>query len=87
MGTLRSEIDQAIKSYRSQGYCTSMGEIRRGNHSISVMLNLPHLGRRMTLSCGGPADQLPERVLHHRVAPLLMQSAAAIERLSAGLAH
>ncbi|WP_454754073.1 IclR family transcriptional regulator [Cupriavidus necator] len=87
LDSLRSEFDHAIQSYRNQGYCTSLGEIRPSNHSISVMLNLAHLGRRMTLSCGGPADQLPERILHQRVAPLLMQCAATIERVSAGLAH
>jgi len=78
---LRSERDHAVHSYRSQGgYCTSLGEGRPGNHSISVPLNLPHLGRRFFLSCGGPANRLSERVLHDRVAPLLIKSAAQIER-------
>jgi len=81
--TLHSELDQAVKSYRSRGYCTSLGEARPGNNSISVSLNMPHLGRRLFLSCGGPAARLPERHLHDRVAPLLMRSANEIERLSA----
>lgn len=77
---LHGEFDQAVRTYRSQGYCTSLGEGRPGNHSISVSLNLPHLGRRFFLSCGGPANRLSERFLHDRVAPLLMRSAAHIER-------
>ncbi len=83
---LRRELDHAIRSYRSQGFCTSLGEGRPGNHSISITLNLPHLGSRLLLSCGGPADRLSERVLNDRVAPLLMRSAAEIERTSARLA-
>lgn len=82
---LHGELDGARGSYRSRGYCTSLGETRPGNHSISVMLNLPHLGRRLALSCGGPADQLPERVLHDRVGPALLQAAASIEQASGRL--
>ncbi len=84
--SLRGELDHAVHSYRSEGYCTSLGEGRPGNHSISITLNLPHLGRRLALSCGGPAERLSERVLHERVAPLLMHSAAEIERASARMA-
>lgn len=80
---LHAELDRAVDSYRSRGYCTSLGEGRPGNHSISVMLNLPHLGRRLFLSCGGPAQRLPERFLYDRVAPQLMRSADEIERHSA----
>jgi DNA-binding IclR family transcriptional regulator len=86
VAALRRERDQAVSSYRSRGYCTSLGEGRPGNHSISVSLNLPHLGRRLLLSCGGPAEHLTEAVLHERAAPLLMQSALDIERTSARLA-
>ncbi len=80
---LHSEFDNAVRAYRSQGYCTSLGEGRPGNHSISISLNLPHLGRRFFLSCGGPANRMSERFLHDRVAPLLVRSAAYIERDSA----
>lgn len=80
---LHTELDHAVRSYRSRGFCTSLGEGRPGNNSISVMLNLPNLGRRLFLSCGGPAHRLPERFLYDRVAPLLMRSAADIERDSA----
>jgi DNA-binding IclR family transcriptional regulator len=82
---LRSELEQAIDSYRSRGYCTSLGEGRPGNHSISLALNLPHLGQRLLLSCGGPAQRLTERLLHERVAPSLMRSAREIERVSSRL--
>jgi DNA-binding IclR family transcriptional regulator len=80
--TLHKELDQAVNSYRSRGYCTSLGEGRPGNNSISVPVNMPHLGRRLFLSCGGPAARLPERHIHDRAAPLLRRSAAEIERLS-----
>ena len=83
---LHDEFDKAVRNYRNQGYCTSLGEGRPGNHSISVPLNLPHLGRRMLLSCGGPAERMSERVLRDRVAPLLMRNAAEIERTSQRLA-
>jgi DNA-binding IclR family transcriptional regulator len=82
---LRGELEQAIDSYRSRGYCTSLGEGRPGNHSISLALNLPHLGQRLLLSCGGPAQRLTERLLHERVAPSLMRSAREIERVSSRL--
>lgn len=82
-GALQEERDCALRSYRGYGYCTSLGEIRPGNHSVSTTVNLPHLGRRLTLSCGGPAEMLPERILRDRIAPLLMSSAAAIESISA----
>lgn len=80
---LHSELECAVSSYRSHGYCTSLGEGRPGNNSISVTLNLPHLGRRLFLSCGGPANRLSERLLRDRAAPLLMRSATDIERQSA----
>jgi DNA-binding IclR family transcriptional regulator len=82
---LRGELERAVDSYRSRGYCTSLGESRPGNHSISVELNLPHLGQRLLLSCGGPAQRLTERLLNDRVAPLLMRSAREIERVSGQL--
>lgn len=82
---LQEERDSALHSYRGYGYCTSLGEIRPGNHSVSTTVHLPHLGRRLILSCGGPADLLPERVLRDRIAPMLMQSATAIESVSAKL--
>ncbi len=79
---LQEERDGALSSYRGYGYCTSMGEIRPGNHSVSTTVHLPHLGRRLILSCGGPANMLPERTLRDHVAPLLMRSAANIESIS-----
>ncbi len=79
---LQEERDFALSLYRDYGYCTSLGEIRPGNHSVSTTVHLPHLGRRLILSCGGPAELLPERILRDRVAPLLLKSAAAIENLS-----
>lgn len=82
-GALQEERDQALRSYRGYGYCTSLGEIRPGNHSVSTAVHLPHLGRRLMLSCGGPSELLPERMLRDRVAPLLMRSASAIEGISA----
>jgi DNA-binding IclR family transcriptional regulator len=82
---MRNELDHAVHTYRNQGYCTSLGEGRPGNNSISVPLNLPHLGRRLLLACGGPADRLPERDLHRRVAPLLTRKAREIERCSTDL--
>jgi len=82
---LRNEMDCAVRTYRAQGYCTSLGEGRPGNNSISVPLNLAHLGRRLLLACGGPASQLPERDVHKRVAPRLLRKAGEIERCSADL--
>ncbi|WP_062603429.1 IclR family transcriptional regulator [Caballeronia calidae] len=82
---LHEESDRAVTSYRSEGYCTSLGEVRPGNNSISVMLNVPHLGRRMFLACGGPEHRIPESVLRGRVATSLMQTVANIERASARL--
>ena len=83
--TLRGEVNYAVSSYRSQGYCTSLGVLRPGNHSLAVTMNLPSLGRRAILACGGPAQRLSERRLHEHIAPLLMQSAKEIERASARL--
>lgn len=80
---LQDELDQALRSYRGYGYCTSLSEIRPGNHSVSTTVSLPHLGRRLTLSCGGPSELLPERILRDRIAPLLIQSATSIEAISA----
>lgn len=77
---LHNELDAAMRTYRSQGYCTSLGEGRPGNHSISVSLNLQHLGRRFFLSCGGPANNLPEKILRDRVAPMLLRTMGEIEK-------
>lgn len=84
-GALQEERDYALSTYRSYGYCTSLGEIRPGNHSVSTSVSLPHLGRRLILSCGGPAELLTERVLRDRIAPLLMSTAASIENNSANM--
>lgn len=81
-GALQAERDRALSSFRGYGYCTSLGEIRPGNHSVSTTVNLPHLGRRLILSCGGPSELLPERMLRDRIAPLLMDSARSIECIS-----
>jgi DNA-binding IclR family transcriptional regulator len=81
-GALRDEAAHAVLSYSTQGYCTSLGEVRPGNNSIGVMLNLPHIGRRLFLACGGPDDRMSELALHGRVATLLMQSVSDIERTS-----
>jgi DNA-binding IclR family transcriptional regulator len=83
--TLRSEMNHAVTTYRSRGYCTSLGILRPGNHSLAVTMNLPSLGRRAILACGGPAQRLSERRLHEQVAPLLMQTATEIERASGQL--
>ena len=83
---MEGEVDYAVRSYRSQGYCTSLGDVRPGNHSIGVILHLPHLGRRAALACGGPAEHMTQRFLQDQVAPRLLESAAAIERASASLA-
>lgn len=82
-GALQEERDNALNSYRGYGYCTSLGEIRPGNHSVSTAVHMPHLGRRLILSCGGPAEMLPEGILRDQIAPLLMKSATAIESISA----
>ncbi|HSV83036.1 MAG TPA: IclR family transcriptional regulator [Ramlibacter sp.] len=82
---LEGELDHAVRSYRSQGYCTSLGDVRPGNHSIGVILHLPHLGRRAALACGGPADRMTRQFLRDQVGPRLMESAANIERASVGL--
>lgn len=80
---LRVEFESAMESYRHRGYCTSLGEGRPGNHSISVTINLARLGRRLFLACGGPADRFSEKVLHERAAPMLLRSAREIERACA----
>jgi DNA-binding IclR family transcriptional regulator len=85
--TVRDEVEMATRTYRADGYCTSMGERRPGNHSISAPLNVPHLGRRLFLCCGGPAELLPVRQLRERTAPMLMRSIEELERSSAALAR
>lgn len=87
LGALQEELDCAVRSYRDYGYCTSLGENRPGNHSLSTTVNFPHLGRRFILSCGGPADLLPERILRERTAPLLMRCATDIESISAKMSN
>lgn len=77
---LRTEFDEAATSYRQRGYCTALGIASPNKHSVAVPLHLQRLGRRMTMSVGGPAHRVTRQMLHGQIGPLLVRAAVAIER-------
>jgi len=84
---LRQVITHARQEYAEHGYCTSVDAWRKGVTGVAAPLFLKGIGRRIVLTCGGVAEQMPERVIHQHVAPLLLAAAKKIENIGSHLTH
>lgn len=73
---------KAIDEYRTQGYCTSIHDWRKGVTGVAVPLHLKNFGRRVILTCGGSIKQLTTDHIANTIAPLLIKTASEIEKLS-----
>ncbi|GAB1258753.1 IclR family transcriptional regulator [Aurantivibrio plasticivorans] len=71
-------VEEAVKSYREKGYCTSFGDWDKDVNGISVPLVLGE-GHIYTLNCGGPKYRLSVDYLKTEVAPQLKNMVRNIE--------
>lgn len=84
---LAATIAQAREQYRVLGYCTSVDAWRDGVTGIAVPLFLRSLGRRIVLTCGGLASQMPKQSVLQSFGQLLVSTAKIIEDASALARH
>ncbi|WP_243736912.1 IclR family transcriptional regulator C-terminal domain-containing protein [Cupriavidus sp. L7L] len=82
---LEEIVRQAQAEYGARGYCTSVNAWREGVNGVAVPLFLRNFGRRILLTCGGSAAQMPESAIHDRIGPLLVKVAGDLERQSTSL--
>ena len=77
--TIVKDLEATYREYAKHGYCTTIEGWRKGHNGVAVPLYLKNYGRRVVLSCGGPAIQLSHEALTERVAPNLLRVANEIE--------
>lgn len=72
-------LKAALAAVERDGYASSFGDWHRDIHTVACAIRGPR-GEVLALNCGGPAFAFPERKLRERVAPALLDCAAAIAR-------
>jgi DNA-binding IclR family transcriptional regulator len=77
--TIEKDLEKTFKEYRKVGFCTAIDDWRKGMNAVAVPLYLKNFGRRVVLSCGGPASQLSSDSIHKRVGARLLRVANEIE--------
>jgi DNA-binding IclR family transcriptional regulator len=76
---MEKDLAATFREYAKHGYCTTIEGWRKGHNGVAVPLYLKNYGRRVVLSCGGPAFQLPREAIVERVGPSLLRVANEIE--------
>ena len=75
-----ASIEEAVKNYRSKGYCYSFGDWDEDVNGVAVPL---HLGKSnvFAFNAGGPAYRLTPEFLENEVAPQLKNMVRDIEAM------
>lgn len=76
---LEKDLEACFREYARHGYCTTIDGWRKGYNGVAVPLYLKNYGRRVVLSCGGPAFQLPRDAITRQVGPAMLRVAGEIE--------
>jgi DNA-binding IclR family transcriptional regulator len=77
---VKKGIDDALKSWRQNGFCSSFGEWNKDVNAIAVPLVIDQ-GHVYSFNCGGPKFRLEPRFLTDEVAPQLKNMARTIEAM------
>ncbi len=77
---IKAGIEEAVKNYRSKGYCYSFGDWDEDVNGVAVPL---HLGKSniFAFNAGGPAYRLTPEFLENEVAPQLKNMVRDIEAM------
>lgn len=67
------------RRFSQWGYCMSCGDWKPDLHAIAVPINMPDGAPLMAMNCTLAAAEAPREVLAQEIAPLLKQTAAALE--------
>lgn len=77
--SLQRGLEKSFREYAKLGYCITLEDWRKGHNGAAVPLYLKNVGRRVVLSCGGPAFQFPRNEIFGRIGPFLLRIASEIE--------
>ena len=84
---LNAVVAKAQEEYKQFGYCTSVDAWRNGVTGVAVPLFLRNLGRRIVLTCGGLASQMPDDAMLRSFGKRLISTARTIEEVSSQVRH
>jgi len=76
----RRELDEALRQYRSLGFCLSAGAWHHGISSAGVAVALDGGSQVLAFNCGGASHRLTRTVLERRLGPALAEMAERIRR-------
>ena len=76
---LERGLERSFREYARLGYCTTLEDWRKGHNGAAVPLYLKNFGRRVVLSCGGPAFQFSRDEISGRIGPFLLRIAGEVE--------
>ena len=81
-------IEQALESFATRGFCTSVQDWERDVNGVGVPLIIGHGEDIVAFNCGAPAFKLSRQRLEQEVGPQLVAMARKIgSRLGSGLAQ
>lgn len=73
-------IHRAVEQVRQRGFCISQGGWQRTINGVAVPLMLPRTQGLLSLSCGGPAQDLTVRRMEQTLGPRLLEIARELNR-------
>ena len=76
---VRKGLEAALRQYREQGCCSSIGDWQRDVNAIAVAVNMGGGLPPMAINCGGPAILLPPEFLMDEVRPQLIDVVRRLE--------
>ena len=68
---VRQTVELAIHSYRTFGYCTTLGELHPDVNAVAVPLLVPGSLEALPTVCGGPAYALTPALIRDEIGPRL----------------
>ncbi|AHV92482.1 IclR family transcriptional regulator [Bordetella holmesii] len=78
-GITSHAMDEALRDRQASGCCFAIGQWQSGINAAAVAFSALTGEGVFVISCGGPAQLLPEATLRDRVAPVLNQIARRLE--------
>jgi len=76
---VRKGLEAALRQYREQGCCSSIGDWQRDVNAIAVAVRMGGGLPPMAINCGGPAILLPPEFLMDEVRPQLIDVVRRLE--------
>ena len=72
-------IEQACSQIRARGFCITEGGWQREVNGVAVPLAVKYAGGQLSLSCGGPAQDMSVQRMEQELGPMLIAVAREIE--------